>query len=406
MQMAKAHAAAALEAPAYSCRMTSPGPRNSFVSAADADRRVEIARAMALFCVFYVHALHGVIDLYKGQPTYWPAVVQVKVLSPHVAVFFALAGMTSQALGSRPWPHVAKRCLMLLLLAFVTHVIGVLILHTLWTPWPSPGGLVRELLRPAVHGTGHSTFVAWFFVALAAARAFGYAWHRGWRVFTVVVACAAAVVALSQSLGLSADFYYWHTWPAAALMFVLGTYLRPEWRVPRLLGFVCLVAGLTLPVLNRPGLWTEGVCLACEPEFTSQPVVGGFGFAPLYFALEVVILIGWLWLAQCLATTPLRQVLVQAGRNSLQLLTLHGWVLLTLYAAAAHVVRSTDFIGRFGGWWLFPTAMVVLAAVHLFLLCLVGRPINALVSACATLSGRAVTLLCRLSVGSRTLRSR
>jgi hypothetical protein len=362
----------------------------------DDSSRIEIARALALICVFYVHALHGVIDLFDQRWMYWLAVAQVKVLSPHVAVFFALAGMTSRSLGAKPWTHVAKRSLMLLLLAFASHVVGVLIQHALWTPWPSPVGLARELLRPALHGSGHSTFIPWFFVALAAARVFGYAWSRGWRAFMSVLAAAAAIIALSQWIGLSRDFYYWQTWPATTAMFLLGMYVRDGWRVPHPLGTVCLFAMLTLPVVNRPGLWADGVCLTCEAEFTSQPVLGAFGFAPLYFLLELFALVGWLWLAQAVATSPLRALLVYIGRNSMQFLLLHGWVLLTVYAYAGVTVRETGLIARFSGLWMFPATLIALVVLHLLLYRVASRPINSLVGLCTAVSGRSVTLLRRL----------
>jgi hypothetical protein len=378
--------------------MSKPGSVVDTLAPADGSRRLEIARALALICVFYVHALHGVIDLFDQRSMYWAAVAQVKVLSPHVAVFFAFAGMTSRSLATKPWTHVAKRSVMLLLLAFASHVVGVLIQHALWTPWPSPGWLVRELLGPALRGTGHSTFIPWFFVALAAARVFGYAWWRGWRAFMGVLAAAAAVIVLSQWSGLSREFYYWQTWPATTAMFLVGMYVRPGWRVSHLLGATCLVATLTLPVVNRPGLWADGVCLTCETEFTSQPVIGEFGFAPLYFLLESFALVGWLWLAQVFAASPLCAVLVHIGRNSMQFLLLHGWVLLTFYAYAGHVVRSTDLIARFSGFWIFPVAMIALVLLHLLLYRITSRPINALVGLCTAASGRSVTLLSRLPV--------
>ncbi len=345
---------------------------------------VEAARGLLLLGVFHIHALYASLE-HLGEVAR-QAQWQIKVLAPHVALYFALAGMTSRSLADKAWPAVVHRSLMLLLLALFSHALGVLILQALLKPWPSVPTLLAEVARPLVYGTGYATSVEWFFVVLAVVRLFAFAAARGWHRLLFALVAAAALVSAARFLGAPDNAYEWRNWPAALLLFWLGTRLAPNWRVPHALGLICAVAGLTLPLLNRPALLRDGPCLTCDIDFVAQPMLGGYGVMPLYLLQEGVATLGLLWLAQQVAPLRLGRFLAWVGRHSLQLLLLHGWVSVATYGLIWQVLPSAP------GSWLFMAIFLVNTALHLLLYRLLRRPLDRVVALCAAASRRLVAL--------------
>lgn len=350
------------------------------------DQPVEIARGLLLLGVFHIHALYALLDHIGDAGSARLAWLQIKALSPHVVLFFALSGMTSKALADKTFPIVANRSLMLILVAAFSHAIGVLMQYALWKPWRSTLDLLTELARPIVLGTGYANFIGWFFVVLAVVRllAFLLSWDR--RVFLLVAAIAVAAIAASMRLGLPDNLYEWRNWPAALLMFVLGTRVAQGWRVPHWLGLPSAVAGLALPLANRPALWAEGVCLRCDPQFVAQPMVGNFGFMPLYFVGELLAVFGLLWLAWLMALTPLGNALAWIGRRSIQLLVLHGWVILSAYGLAAFISVPSAGAG------LFLAVFVANTLLHVLLYKILAKPLGGFFMACSAASRRLVAM--------------
>lgn len=341
------------------------------------DQPVEIARAVLLLGVFHIHVLHWLAG-HIGDPAVVDlAWLQIKLLTPHVVLFFALSGMTSTTLADKRLAVVVQRSLMLLLVAAFAHVIGVVIQYLLWRPWREGIELWADALRPIVLGTGHVNVIGWFFVVLAVVRVLAHLMssHRG--AFIAVAALAAAAIAAGQRLGVPDNLYEWRHWPAALLMFLLGTRLARWQHVPLWIGLPAAIAGLVLPLINRPGLWADGVCLRCEPQFVAQPIVGGYGSWPLYAAQAVLATIGLLWLAALLARTPLARALAWVGQRSLRLLVLHGWVILSSYALLAFIAVPA------WGAWLFVVVFAANTLLHLLLYRLLAKPLRLFFAACS-----------------------
>jgi hypothetical protein len=361
------------------------------------DQSVEIARGLLLLGVFHIHALHALLDHLGNGDAARLAWWQIKLLSPHVVLFFALSGMTSAALADKTFAIVAVRSLMLLLVAAGSHAIGVVIQYALWKPWQSSLDALAELVQPIILGTGYVNFIGWFFVVLAVVRVFAFmlAWNA--RLFVLAAAITVAAIAVSQRLGLADNVYEWRAWPAAMVLFVLGTRIPSGWRVPHWVGLPATIAGLLLPLINRPTLWTEGVCLRCDPQFVAQPMVGGYGFMPLYFAQEVVAVFGLLWLAGLLTRTPLARALAWVGRRSLQLLVLHGWIVLSVYGLAALVAAPSS------GAWLFPAVFAANTLLHVLLYTVFSKPLGVFFMACSATSRRLVAMA---RAAARTARRR
>ncbi len=355
---------------------------------------VEAARGLLLLGVFHIHALHAAIDHLGTGEVARLAQWQIKALSPHVVLYFALAGMTSRSLANKAWPVVLQRSLMLLVVALFSHALGVLLLYLFGQPRMSSVDALAEMARPIVDGTGHSTFVAWFFVALAVTRLFAFAWANGWPRFVAALGVAAGVVVAARWLGLAENFYEWRHWPAAVVMFLLGTRIGPTWRVPHAVGAVASVAGLTLPLVNRPALWSEGPCWSCDAAFVAEPMVGAYGFAPLYFVQAGVALVGLLWLMQAAAALPLGRLLAYVGRRSMPLLVLHGWLILSLYGFAPYLLP------RWAGVWMFLVIFAVNTALHLVLYRRLATLLDRFIALCSATSRWLLARL-RLAPGAR-----
>lgn len=343
-----------------------------------------------LLGVLHVHALIAALKYLGDSPLGHAAHLQVKVLAPHVVVFFAMAGMSSRSLGSKPWPVVFQRSLMLVLLAWLAHVVGVLLQHMVWSPWPPAFDLLKRLVKPLVVGVTHSTFVLWFLVVLAVTRLFVYAWARGWRWFFVSVSIAGGAAAVAHGVGLSDNFYDWKHWPAAFVMFLVGIRLSHCYRVPHWIGLIGVAGALALPLVNRPVFWGGGVCVNCTVGFIARPMVGEFGFLPLYVVQEALALIALLWATMLAAASPLRRFLAYIGRNAIPLLVLHGWVILSFYGLAYWLVS------RAAGPWLFVAVFLINTAVHLLLLRLFAAPLGRFIGWCSIASHRVVKATCAL----------
>jgi hypothetical protein len=346
----------------------------------------EVARGLMLLGVLHIHALIATLDHFGDSPNGRLAYLQIKLLAPNVAVFFALAGMSSRSLGAKLWPVAVQRSLMLVLLAWFSHLVGVVIQHMLWTPWPAALPLLKTLVRPLAYGIGHSTFVPWFLVVLAVARLFAYACARGWRWFVLALVGAVALVAASRAAGLPDNFYDWKRWPAAVVMFLIGMRLSPSWRVPHTLGLLGFIGALALSVVNRPALWREGVCLDCDLLFIAQPMVGEFGSMPVYFVQQGLAVIFLLWLSQQIAASPAKRLLAYIGRHSIQLLVLHGWVILSFYGLTYYLLP------RSVGAWVFVAIFAINVALHLALYRLLASPLGRCLAMCSAASHRLVSM--------------
>ena len=350
------------------------------------DQRVEIARGVLLLGVFHIHALHALLDHLGDGSASRLAWLQIKLLSPHVVLFFALSGMTSTSLADKAFSIVASRSLMLVFVAALSHAIGVLSVYALWDPWPSTLNLLKALAGPIVFGTGHANFIGWFFVVLAVVRVFAFLLGWNWRVFLLVAAIAVAAIVVSRRLGLPDNLYEWRQWPAALVLFVLGTRIGQGWRVPLWVGLPATLGGLLLPLFNRPALLAEGACLRCDPQFVAQPMVGGYGFMPLFFAQELLAVFGLLWLAGLLTTSPMARALAWVGRRSLPLLVLHGWIVLSAYGLASFVSAAS------AGPWLFVAVFAANTLLHVLMYRILARPLGVFFMACSTSSRRLVSM--------------
>jgi hypothetical protein len=361
-----------------------PGAHSSNDMTSRPEQQSDIARGVMMLGVLHVHALIALRPHTPDHGTLTILWAQVKLMAPHVALFFALAGMTHQSLADRSLRNVASRSLMLVLVAAVSHVGGVALQYGLWTSPTSAYGLARDIAKPLIYGNGHWTFVTWFLIVLAVARLFTYALARSVRAFVVAAAGAAAAVALARWLGFTDNLYEWRHWPAAVVLLMLGARIPARWHIPHVVGAAALVAGFALTAINRPLLLSEGICVTCNPEFVATTRFNELGVLPVYVLQELLGMAGLLWMAQAFASTPLARPLAWLGRNSLTLLVVHGWMILSAYGLVRYVWPGT------GGAWLFAVVFVVNVTLHATALFLLKSPLDKMVFACSAASRRIV----------------
>lgn len=326
------------------------------------DIRDETSRGYMLIGILYIHALIAFASTRADPAGATASFVQIKLLAPHVSVFFFLSGMGARNLGKRSFPSVVTQSLMLLLLASVSHAVGYWIGPFIQNPPQYWGGAVYGFAKPLVYATGYCTFIGWFFVVLAFARMLAYAFERSWVWFAGGVALFGLLVLASQTLRVPDNLYEWRNVPAATLFFLIGMRIPKSWRVPDALGAAALVTTLTLAWFNRPGLLSAGPCLDCDIMFVSQPMVGQFGSLPVFVVQEVAFLIFILWAGQLGLRLGLSRLPRYFGRHSVQLLLLHGWVMAALFPFVTPLLPQRESI------WLMVAILILNPLLHAGLL--------------------------------------
>lgn len=336
------------------------------ITGAQRGQRQAIARGYLLICVFYVHALYGVFQSLGSDPSRaMLAGAQIKLLAPAVATFFFLSGMAAPNIHRKGWLAALKPSLTLLVLAAMGHVVAVLLDMAIQQLWYGPVWFLRRLIKPIVLGVGHENFISWFFVALAFARLFAYAFMRSWRAFLPAVALAVGAILASRAAGLPDNLYEWRNWPIAALFFLLGMKMPRDWHIGALWGLLALPATIALAWLNRPGLLYEGPCLTCELGFVAQPMIGQYGLLPVYIVQQLLFLAFLLWAADWSLGKMPGRVATYFGADSLSMLLMHGWVLVTLYPLAARSLPPQESVFLFIA--ILSTGITAHAALYFYL---------------------------------------
>lgn len=283
-----------------------------------------------LMGIFYVHLLISFAQTRVDPADAAAAFVQIKLLAPHVAVFFFLSGSGARYIGKRAFPTILAQSLMLLLVAATLQVVGYAIGPFWHQPPAGWADAVRQMLKPILIGTGHATFVAWFFVVLAIVRVLAWGLARGWRLGVTMIVGFAALIALGSLIVESRNLFEWRIVPIALLFFWIGARIPRRLDIPAWAGLSALLLTLVLTWFNRPGLLWQGPCLACDPLFVSQPTVGQFDTIPVYIVQELLFLVFLLWGSQqssALGTAALSRFF---GHYSMQTLMLHGWLMAGL----------------------------------------------------------------------------
>jgi hypothetical protein len=348
------------------------------------DGRNEVARGYLIICVIYVHILYVVqaVGVPAGSTPFTDA--QIKLLAPHVTVFFYLSGLTSRQIGKRNFASVAQNSLTLLMIAWVVHIVGLLAATAIYGGYPTARALFHDLVKPVILGTGDVTYVAWFFTVLAVARLLAWIFEKSKIGFVVAVLAISAAVWTSQRLGLPDNIYEWRNWPVATLFFLLGMKTPKTFRLSAALALAALAGSLALTWINEPGMWHHAPCLRhCRLDFVSQPMVGQYGSLPVFlmqealFGLFLVAAAGW--------TVPfITRTARFFGVPSLQILILHGWIIASLFPVLGYVLPHHENIA------LLVLLFFAGPAIHAAFYLLLRLPLNWTVASISDVSRRVI----------------
>ncbi|KAA9013010.1 hypothetical protein F4U94_17045 [Sphingobium limneticum] len=297
------------------------------------DLRSDIARGYMLLGVFYLHMLFAMLKTVPDPASATAALLQVKLLAGHVSVFFFLSGMGARGLGRRRFDTVAVQSIMLVALAALSHVGGFVLNALIYGPPETLRDIFRALVRPVVYGTGYSTFVAWFFIVLAAVRPLAYLFEYSKLRFAILAAGIVLLIQLAHVMHFPGNLYEWRNWPYALFFFIVGMRIPRNQDVPAWLGLSGLSISLAAAWFNGPDLLNDGLCWTCNADFLPFPIVGSEGFVPLVVAQEIAFLPFLLWASQLRLIPQLPQIAQWFGKASIQFLLLHGWLIAAFYPA-------------------------------------------------------------------------
>lgn len=344
------------------------------------------ARGYLLTFVFYVHALYLLIAAMPDPAATAPAAaVQIKMLAPHITAFFFLSGLGARALGRRDFRTVLQQSLMLILVSWLTHIVGFLIAAGIYGGYSTPRSFVVSMIKPIVLGTNDSTFVAWFFSVLAVARMGAWLFERNKWGFAAAAAVLATMAAGSLALGMPDNIYEWRNWPLATLFFILGMRFPRDRRIGAAAGVAALAVSIVLAWFNQPRLYTTGPCWDCDLTFVAQPMVGQYGALPVFFVQEAAFCLFLLWASQ-LQVRWVSTAALAIGTRSLQLLVVHGWVIAATFPFLSSLMPQHENPGLL-------IAMFILGpCVYLALYRLLRWPIDRAIAACLAVA-RWISLL-------------
>ncbi|WP_176592708.1 hypothetical protein [Sphingobium sp. EM0848] len=350
------------------------------------DARADAARGYILLGVFHLHILFALLKVAPDPSAFSASLLQIKMLAGHVSAFFFLGGMGARGLKRRTVESVAMQSIMLLLLAVLSHVGGFVLNALIYGPPATLHDLLRTLVRPILHGTGYSTFVAWFFVVLAVIRPLVYLFERSRIGFAAAAAVIAIVIAYGESRHWPYNLYEWRNWPFAALFFLMGMRISRSWHVPAIMGAGGLLLSLAAAWFNGPDIWRSGLCWTCNLDFLPFPMVGTAGFIPLVLLQEAGFLLFLLWVAQLERPAWPRRIAGWFGRYSLHFLLLHGWVITACYPLLIDALANQE------KKLLLMLVLLLNAPVHALLFLLLRPLLNRAIALCFNLSRGLVAL--------------
>ena len=311
------------------------------------DAKTDRARGYMLLGIIYMHSLVAFAST-RAPEDVMASFVQIKLLAPHVSVFFLLSGMGARRIARRSAFQIARQSAALVLLAIISHLTGFLIQLAVGGAGTGYGDMLL-LVEPLFLGTGYSTFVAWFFLSLAMARILTYLFYRNLAVFGAVVVCLAGLVLLAGQIGLPDNIYEWRTWPPAFLFFLIGTRMPANLDIPVPYGLAAGLGSAVLTWFNRPGLLFEGPCLGCDITFVSQPMMGEFGSFPVFIVQEMLFFAFLLSVSQLARPAWITRLPYLFGKHSVQMLLLNGWFLLVFNAFVLPLLPQRESLLLFAG---------------------------------------------------------
>ncbi len=339
------------------------------------DSTWDIARGIGMSLVIYGHFLE---PIYPAQPDAGKAFLTSAftqwqwIYSFHMMLFFLVSGAVNLKLPKKAWPDVVRGSLRLLALAWVVHLLGMVVIFALGLSpdaVSSPWNAAVAIFNPILQGFLWSVGVLWFLTALCFVQLFACVLLRqlpAWTVVLIGVVGTAVVVYLDAP-----NQFLFRTWMPGLSFFALG-YLLAQWQLrwPVWLFVPLFLAVYFLAPLNSGCAYTmHEACSRWAGPFGVRMFGGNYGFLPLFFLTSLVGALGVICLSRGLSKFKASDVFAHMGRKSLDLFVINGFVATFL----------PPYIARVDWSWLNPATYalvgIALIAAHLLVQWLLRRPL-------------------------------
>ncbi|MFY9641867.1 MAG: acyltransferase family protein [Rhodomicrobium sp.] len=291
------------------------------------DATWDIARGIGMALVIYGHLLEPMYPAHNGRPVVEAAADQWQVIySFHMMLFFLVSGAVNRSLPKKAWPDVLRGSLRLLALAWVVHIIGAFVNIGLQPELRSSfGAATWSIVDPILEGYKWSVGVLWFLTSLCFVQILAYLSLRRFPAVAVLIVAMAAT-AITNYLP---EQYMMKTWAPGLAFFTIG-YLFSQWQVrwPFWAAIPLIAATLLLAPLNHG--CTFSFAQTCGNlqygPFGVQIFAGNYGFLPLFFLSSLVGSLAVVCLSAGFARLSASDLLAYAGRKSLELFFINGFV--------------------------------------------------------------------------------
>ncbi|MFZ1109482.1 MAG: acyltransferase family protein [Rhodomicrobium sp.] len=298
------------------------------------DATWDIARGIGMMLVIYGHLLES---MYPANPAMGrgiieSAAVQWQVMySFHMMLFFLVSGAVNRNLPKKAWPDVLRGSLRLLALAWVVHIIGAFFALAAGYAPPDATRSVWDaavyVIEPILEGYCWSVGVLWFLTSLCCVQFLAYVLLRYFPALIVILAAVAGTAAVVYFD--APNYFLFRTWMPGLAFFALG-YLFSQWNVrwPFWLCIPLLAAVIFLAPLNSGCSFSfSGPCeIYGTRPFGIRMFGGSYGFLPLFFLSSLLGSIMIVSLSAGLARFRASAIFAYAGRQSLNLFIINGFV--------------------------------------------------------------------------------
>lgn len=329
------------------------------------DATWDIARGIGMALVIYGHFIEPIYPAREdiGRAFNELAFSQWQVIySFHMMLFFLVSGAVNKKLPKKEWPDVLRGSLRLLALAWVVHLLGVIVDFSTGNMPATPWEAMSTAFTPIIEGTSWSVGVLWFLTSLCFVQLLAYFLLRHLSAIAVIVgamAATAAVVYFDAS-----NYYLFRTWMPGLSFFALGylfAQLQIRWLVwPCIFLFAAVI--LLVPLNSGCAYTINSTCDQFEDgPFGVRMFGGSYGCLPWFFVTAFVGSIAVVCLSAGLARYKSSAVLAYMGKNSLDLFIINGFFIAFL----------SSYVGRID-WSHFNAIYLAaigigLIAVHLLL---------------------------------------
>ncbi len=368
------------------------------------DATWDIARGIGMMLVIYGHLLEPVLTANPaiGRPQINSAVVQWQIMySFHMMLFFLVSGAVNRNLTKKAWPDALRGSLRLLTLTWLVHILGcVFAMSAGFAPPEATGsvwGAAVYIVDPILEGYCWSIGVVWFLTSLCFVQLLAYVLLRYIPALIVVLLGVAGTVAVVYFD--APNQFLFRTWAPGLTFFAIG-YQFSQWQVRwRFWYCIPLFAAIIVlgPINHGCSFSFSGPCQVYgSGPFAIRIFGGSYGFLPLFFVTSLLGSVAVVCLSKGLARFRASELFAYAGRRSLDLFIINGFVATFLTGIiSANFPWSYMTAPLYVSIPFFMAMAIGMNAAHLIVLQAVRRALAALDNTAVAMANAIVGLVAR-----------